>query len=403
MFRTKCITCDNTQLQEVINLGMHPMADRFIPENRLAQPDTAYPLVVDFCATCHGFQLRTETSEHERYAEYDYSYTSANSYTSRAHWTEYASTVGKYVSLQAGDKVLEIGSNDGFLSEQFAKRYDAIVMGIDAAPAMVWEAAKRDVPTLTGIFGTKMTETLKTGDCKLIVANNVFNHSNTPLDFSEAVATMLAPNGTFVFELPYWRTSVEGAFFDQVYHEHVSYFTVSYASHLFERVGLHVNHVEYVNYHGGSIRVFVSGNPCASASVDDFIVAEEVVGIFRTKTYVNMVAAVNLIRSNFLMKLHNLKQAGYKVVCAGAAAKANTFLNYYKLDSTIVDYVTDASPSKIGKWTPLTRIPIVSDDIVTQLGDKVAVIVTSWNLLRPISAALTKLNPDIHFLNPYAV
>src|SRR5262245_31368506 len=122
MFRRACLLCESGALVEVIDLGMHPMADTFIPPSRLSEADRLYPLVVDLCEQCGQIQLRTVTNPTERYAEVDYSYTSSNSSTSRRHWTEYCEHVSRQTGLSRGDVVVEIGSNDGFLYAEFAKR-----------------------------------------------------------------------------------------------------------------------------------------------------------------------------------------------------------------------------------------------------------------------------------------
>src|SRR5580704_13060383 len=100
MFRKLCLSCDSPDLREIVNLGMHPMADTFIPAARLDAGDRVYPLICDLCAQCGQVQLRTVTDPAERYAEYDYSYTSSNSKTSQSHWIEYAGTVAERIGLK---------------------------------------------------------------------------------------------------------------------------------------------------------------------------------------------------------------------------------------------------------------------------------------------------------------
>ena len=124
------------------------MADTFMPANRLDEADRVYPLICDLCPSCGQVQLRTVTSPAERYSEYDYSYTSSNSRTSQNHWIEYAGTVGAAIGLKRDDAVLEIGSNDGFLTEQFQK-LGCTALGVDPSPAMARLAAERGVNTLT--------------------------------------------------------------------------------------------------------------------------------------------------------------------------------------------------------------------------------------------------------------
>jgi len=408
MFRTQCISCRSNALNEIINLGMHPMADTFIPESRLAEPDRSYPLVCDLCKNCGHVQSRTITSPDERYVIYDYSYTSANSQTSRSHWQEYAIHVGRKTGLAKSDFVLEVGSNDGFLAEQF-QRAGYMAIGVDPSPAMALLAAQRQVKTIAGLFGLRlMRENLSAlpSQPRLIVANNVFNHANDPLDFALGIKEILAPNGTFVFELPYWATSVAQKKFDQIYHEHVSYMTVKSAVNLFNSIGLRVSDVEEVDYHGGSIRVYVNhasasnGGAVPPAPVAALVAREEASGLFEADTYRSFMQEITQVRLRFLARFYHLKEQGHSVLCVGAAAKGNTFLNYYNLDSTVVDFVTDASPSKIGKFTPRTRIPITRDAVFKDYGSVYALIL-SWNISYSLQKLLLSLNSNIKFLDPY--
>lgn len=408
MFRKQCLSCKSENLHEIVNLGMHPMADTFIPANRLDEGDRVYPLICDLCEKCGQVQLRTVTNPAERYSEYDYSYTSSNSKTSQNHWINYAASVSEIVGLKSGDTVLEIGSNDGFLTAEF-QNLGCKSLGIDPSPAMVQLAAQRGIKTIAGLFGKDCAPELEKAlgkKPKLIAANNVFNHANEPLDFAQGIKSLLAPDGTFVFQVPYWMQMVIQRKFDQIYHEHVSYFTVQHAVNLFKSIGMSVNHVEEVDYHGGSIRVFVGHKPMKLAvkpgglSVEQFIEKEAKAGLFDLETYKKFRQEIQAARNKFMQEIYRLKNEGKSIVCVGAAAKGNTFLNYYNLDASVIDYVTDSAPSKIGKYTPRTRIPITDDQKLREYKSVYAIIL-SWNISAALQTILKKINPDIIFLNPY--
>ena len=316
MFREECLLCHSRALVEVIDLGMHPMADTFIPESRLSSADRLYPLIVDLCEACAQLQLRTVTSPSERYSEIDYSYTSSNSNTSRRHWTEYSLDVSRETGLRQGDVVVEVGSNDGFLCAEFQSRgYRAL--GVDPSPAMADLAAARSVQTLTGLFGLQTVGELERtlpARPRLIAANNVVNHSNDPLDFARAVQRLLSDDGTFVFELPYWANLVEQRTFDQIYHEHVTYFTVTYAINLFRAVGMEVVGVDLVDYHGGSIRVYVrhAAAPAAMSAalvrtLNDLVERERAHCLFTPETYQLFRRDVRRRRDLFLERLYHIE------------------------------------------------------------------------------------------------
>jgi SAM-dependent methyltransferase len=405
MFRIACLACQSRNLAEIINLGMHPMADTFISLERASEADRVYPLICDLCEDCGNVQLRTETDPAERYVDVDYSYTSSNSNTSRRHWKNYAREVTLRAETPSGASVLEVGSNDGFLSAELAGLgYD--VLGIDPSPAMARLAGERGVRTLTRLFDSSAVDAVLAAlreRPKLIVANNVFNHANDPSSFVRGIRATLDPEGVFVFELPYWSRSIQDRKFDQVYHEHVSYLTVQYATNLFSMNGMHISDVQEVDYHGGSIRVYVKHGEqrVLQQSAASLIASEQRAGLFKPETYQKFMAETVQTRDRFLERLYALRQAQESLVCIGAPAKGNTFLNYYNLDASVIDYVTDSSPAKQGKLTPRTRIPIVGDEVLGRY-NRVNAILLSWNLAEPLKRALNAINPNTQYLNPYA-
>jgi len=405
MQRMTCICCGNDKIQKIIDLGMHPMADTFVAKEHKYHADKVYPLICDLCPECGQIQLRTITNPEERYVTVDYSYTSSNSSASREHWDEYANEVINVCKLADCATIVEIGSNDGYLLEQFQnKKY--VVQGVEPSPVMAAFANARNVNTEIAFFTLETARRLKAklaAHPELIVANNVFNHANDPVDFALGVRELLAESGTFVFELPYWLSSIEQEKFDQIYHEHVSYFTATYAVNLFKSVGMYVTRVELVDYHGGSIRVYVRKNPEGSdlQSIKELTDRESAAKLFDIVIYQKFMQKMLVKRNKFLELIYRIKSRGEKIVCVGAAAKGNTFLNFYRLDADVVSYVTDSSPSKVGKLTPVTRIPIESDDVLANMG-RIHVILLSWNIAELLRKKLAKINSEIEMLNPYA-
>lgn len=399
MLRNSCLVCDSKEIDEIIDLGSHPFADTFIPESRKSEADKVYPLVCTLCLNCGHVQTKYSTDPNERYSQIDYSYTSSNSNFSRTHWDSYAKEISQELNLSKDATIIEVGSNDGYLSEQFNKAgYKSI--GVDPSPYMVELAKKRGVTTILGLFGKETSDkTLsKYGKVDLVVANNVFNHSDNPLEFVKSVANILKDEGYFVFEQPYWVTSIRTEKFDQIYHEHVSYFTVRSAKTLLARAGLSIINAKIVNYHGGSLRV-IAQKVNKESQAEKMIKEEEKEGIFKIETYRNFMDKIKNQRNIFLERVYKLKQNNKPIIAVGAAAKGNTFLNFYGLNKTVIDYVTDSSPHKIGKYTPLTRIPIVNDDVFKNY-DEVYALILSWNLKDQLLPILSKINQNIQFISP---
>ena len=221
------------------------------------------------------------------------------------------------------------------------------------------------------------------------------------MDFAKGVSHILSNDGVFVFELPYWGSTIESGKFDQIYHEHVSYFTLKSSKSLMATVGLEVVDCELIDYHGGSIRVYAKkiGTSEISERVAEFQVKEDDLNLFDMRTYVKFQERIIESRNTFLKELYKLKSEGAVIIGVGAAAKANTLLNFYNLDSSVLDYVTDSSEFKQGKYTPLTRIKIVPDDIFAAY-EEVYALILSWNISNQLIANLSKINPKIKFITP---
>ena len=153
--------------------------------------------------------------------------------------------------------IFEIGSNDGFLLHQL-KKMDARVLGIDASKFMV-NISKKKVKSIHSTFSFKESIKIKKkfGSADIIIANNVFNHSNDPLNFLKGVDNLLKKNSIFVFEQPYFASGLYSSKFDQIYHEHVSYFTAENIRSIIDRIGLKIISMKFNNYHGGSLRTIV--------------------------------------------------------------------------------------------------------------------------------------------------
>ncbi|MDC0456639.1 methyltransferase domain-containing protein [Alphaproteobacteria bacterium] len=394
-YRSHCLICKNVS-KEVFDLGMHPYADTFIPKDMLGLSEPCIPLKLGLCENCGQIQTLYESNSEERYNLYDYSYTSSNSNYSKNYWDEYAEFI-KTNFKNKNLKILEIGCNDGYLIKNLLN-YNYEVYGIDASEKMVSICKHDGLNVEHGIFGSghNMCES-KAGYFDVVIANNVLNHSNEPLEFVKSISRILNSDGTFIFEQPYWGNTVRSLKLDQVYHEHVSYITAYSALKLVEAANLFLDDAFLTEYHGGSLR---SISKISSAEVSDnalkLIEDEKNDGLFTTNFYETLEVKLKNHRNDFLKTFYNLKLNNPNAIFVGvgAAAKANTFLNYYKLDNTLLDFVTDISDHKIGKYTPQTRIEIIHDNELAGFNEVFAIIL-SWNLPKSLIVNLKKINQNI--------
>jgi len=156
------------------------------------------------------------------------------------------------------------------------------------------------------------------------------------------------------------------------------------------------------DYHGGSLRIIVSKKKNIEnfEKIENIIKKEEKLELYSEIFYNSFMLKLNKKRNIFMEKIYKSLINASPLVCIGAAAKGNTFLNFYGLDNKLVDYVTDSSEHKIGKYTPLTRIPITTDEIIKKL-NKPNIIFTAWNVSENLKKIIHKINPNYVEQNPY--
>ena len=385
---------------EIINLGFHPYADTFIEKKYLHSSEPIYQLSCELNKKNFLIRNKIKTPDFERYNLYDYSYTSSNSNYSKNYWRKYSKEINnslfKKNKLKSRIKVLEIGSNDGYLLSQF-KSKSFSVLGVDASKKMCQLARKKNIRTLNLLFNFKNSENIKKkySSFNLIIANNVMNHANNPMDFLKAAKNLMNKNGVLILEFPYWANLVRDKKFDQIYHEHVSYFTVSYLNHVLNKINLSITNILETEYHGGSIRIIIKHkkNNFKKKIVKKYIKRENSQGLFKKKTYVAFMNEIKKRKLILQKKIIKYKLLNYTVVGVGAAAKANTFINYMGFNHETIDFMTDTSKFKIGKWLPLSRIPIKHDNSLKGI-KKLCVLILSWNLFKILKPKILKINKN---------
>jgi 2-polyprenyl-3-methyl-5-hydroxy-6-metoxy-1,4-benzoquinol methylase len=384
----------------IIDLGAHGFADSFFNKNMVSEASVTAPLICRLDNYSGLVQVENLTFADDRYNYVDYAYTSSNSQISRDHWYEFITSVDNRKKLNSS-KVLEIGSNDGFLLG-LAKAYTKNVVGIDASDYMVNMANRSGIKTIKGIFGEspEVIESLKKeyNNFDFIFANNVVNHSNNPIKFISDITRLISNDGILVFEVPYWLETIKTYRFDQIYHEHITYFSIESAEFLLNKCGLHINDVQVVDYHGGSLRIYASLNNARSKAMDDLLEIEKGFKLKEESTYVEYSSKIIKIKDNFLEKI---EQKNYKCIFGiGAAAKANTFLTYYGFNQKSMGFILDSSPFKQGKITPVTKIPIVADNFVSTLNEGTG-IVLAWNLGASLKTKLLSINSNLEFIDTF--
>jgi SAM-dependent methyltransferase len=372
----------------VLDLGSTPLANALLTADMLDRPEEKFPLALVFCEDCSLAQITESVPPAKLFGEY--LYFSSFSDTMVRHAEAIAGRLTRERALNRTSLVIEIASNDGYLL-QFYKRSDVPVLGIEPAANIALVAEReRGIPTLCEFFGREVGTRLASQGrgADVLHANNVLAHVPEPNGFIQGIAAVLKPGGVAVVEAPYVRDMVERVEFDTIYHEHLSYFSLTALEHLFTRHALTIFDVEHLPIHGGSLRVFAGrreNGRAPSESVRAMLAAEAADGLTTPAYYRNFGARVDRLKRNLTMLLDDLKRAGRRIAAYGAAAKGSTLLNTFGIGKSQIDFVADRSSHKQGRYTPGTRLPIVAPTELTRTMPDYTLLLT-WNFETEIVA-----------------
>jgi hypothetical protein len=379
--------CYGRNLHEFLDLGLTPPSDRFLFEHQLGHHEDCFPLKVVICDDCGLVQLNYVVPADLLYCN-DYPYESSTTAAGRRHWREFAETVVRMLSLDREDLVVDIGSNVGVLLNAF-KDQGARVLGVDPAANIAEIANRGGIETITAFFNTKAAEQIVStkGKASVITATNVFAHISDLQDLMVAVDRMLNEKGVFIVEAPYFPELVQNLEYDTIYHEHLSYLSLKPMCRFFDRIGMEIFEVQRRDIHGGSFRVFVQRKgPSAwpvSSVIGELLAAEEREAIYNHQTLRKFASGVAQNRLDLRELLLGLKRDGKRIAGVSAPAKGMTLLNYCGIGSDILDFVTEKSALKIGRYTPGMQIPVVADKVLFERKPDYAILL-AWNFAEEI-------------------
>jgi 2-polyprenyl-3-methyl-5-hydroxy-6-metoxy-1,4-benzoquinol methylase len=386
-----CRTCQSLNLYKFLDLGFTPPADQFRRKDQLKEPEEHYPLDVYVCDDCGLVQLGHVVSPEVLYRN-DYPYESSTTKTGHRHWSAFAEDAVQRFSLGPDDLVVDIGSNVGVLLGEFKKR-GAAVQGVDPAANIVSIALQRGIETHCDFFNQESAQRIvkERGRASVITGTNVFAHIDDLFTLMQDVQTLLKDDGVLIIEAPYFVNLLRQNEYDTIYHEHLSYLSVKPLVHFFARFGMEIFDIMQVDIHGGSFRLFIArqGVHPVQPVVGELMEQEEAQGIYDHATLDEFARFVQRNRRELTWLLHSLKQEGKRVVGVSAPAKGMTLLNYCRIGPELLDVVTEKSTLKIGRYTPGTHIPVVSDDYLTEHRPDYALLL-AWNFADEIMANLSE-------------
>ncbi|NNF65577.1 MAG: class I SAM-dependent methyltransferase [Acidimicrobiia bacterium] len=382
---TKCRSCLHEQLSLVLDMGSMPLVDALVPADRRSELEATHPLTVVFCESCALVQIRESLPASELFGP-EYHYFSSYADELVAHAQRNARALIERYSLDEASLVVEPASNDGYLLQHFASA-GISVLGIDPAHGPAARARELGIETIGGYMTYELSESLRDAGraADLVVANNVLAHVSDQNDFVAAVANLLADSGAVAMEVPYVRDLVERCEYDTIYHEHHCYFSASSVQHLFARHGLHLNDVEHLAIHGGSLRLHASFSPGQSDRLQAMLDVESDLGMSDHAYYADFAKMAELHRNEVRSLLGSLKAEGKTIAGYGAAAKGTVLLNFAGIGSETIDFIVDRNPAKQGKFLPGVDIPILDPSAILERRPDYLLILP-WNFTAEILA-----------------
>ncbi|WP_019877474.1 class I SAM-dependent methyltransferase [Sporichthya polymorpha] len=377
-----CRSCGGDWLP-VLSLGETPLANALLSPDDLQRPEARFPLELAFCPTCALAQI-TETVPPDTLFR-DYPYFSSWSDTMLKHAADLTARLVRERQLTSDSLVVEAASNDGYLLRNYASAGIG-VLGIEPARNIAVVARERGIPTQEEFFDHALAEALPAAD--VFHAHNVLAHVPDLNGFVSGIHTVLKPNGLAVIEVPYVGDLLDFCEFDTIYHEHLSYFSLSALDHCFRTHGLLIWDVERVPIHGGTLRLFAgheSTAPARSAAAQSLLRQELENGLTTAQRFQAFAARVTGIRDRLVSLLAELKDGGGRIAAYGASAKGSTLLNYCGIGAETVDFVVDRSTQKQGRYTPGTHLLIEPPERLLADQPDYTLLLT-WNFAEEILA-----------------
>ena len=375
---TRCRVCASPSVRPVLDLGMVPLANSFVDAACADETAPTFPLGIQFCPTCAIVQI-PETVDPEILFRH-YLYTPSASITWRTHCDELADWLRDEVRDPTAF-VVEPASNDGCLLRSI-QRWTRNVLGVEPARNIAEQAILDGIPTICEFFGEVTAGAIRAerGSARVVIGTNVLAHVPDMIDFLRGAATLLDTDGVLVIEAPYLRDLVEAVAYDTIYHEHVSYLSVTALARIYPLAGLVLTHVERTPTHGGSIR-FVGRLAGAQPgdSVASFLAEEAALGYADGTALAGFAARVDRLRRQLAETIRAETAAGRTVAAYGATAKGNTLLTTCDIDPGAIRYIVDRNPLKQGRLAPGSHIPVVGPEWLER--DPVdLLLILAWNI-----------------------
>ena len=356
-----CRSCNSKDIDIVFDLGEQALSGVFRSVN--IDDILSGPLTLVVCKKCQLVQLQHSYPLDEMYNE-GYGYRSVVTAYMSQHLQEILNFAIDNISLKKGDYVLDIGSNDGTLLSYYpGEMYNCI--GIDPVASKYLDVYPEGAKVVTDFFTKENYFSVASTKAKVVTSISMFYDLEKPLDFTNAVASVLSLDGVWVFEQSYLPAMLRQNSYDTICHEHLEYYSLASIKYLVQQAGMKIIDASQNEVNGGSIRLAVvhESSPLAlkvSSEAVWLMEQEKNHNIYTNQPFVSFQENVRRQKKDLIMLLQELKNSGKTVIGYGASTKGNVILQYCGIGPDLLPFIGDITPFKDGVFTPGTKIPVIS-------------------------------------------
>ena len=376
----KCRVCDSKDFELIVDLKEQPCGLHFITKDQIGK-EPFYPLRVIYCKKCQTAQLDYTLKKEVMYS--DHTYLSGITKSLREHFDNVAKDVeDRFLKNQKRKNVLDIGSNDGTQLKSY-KELGFEVLGVDASYTAAKIANENNIETLNAFFNLKCANEINK-KFDVINAAGVFFHLEELHSVTDGIKKCLKDDGVFVVQFMYMKNIVQNIAFDQIYHEHLLYYTLKTIEKLLNLHGLSLFDAYFSSIHGGSIIGFIShtGKKQKTKRLLGLIKKEEDLKCNEYETYQKFAKNIEVLKRENLEFLAKRREEDKTIYAMGAPVKGNTLLNYFEISKDTISYLVEKNPLRKNMFSPGRHIPIIMEDEIKNPPDVYYVL--AWNFKKEI-------------------
>jgi predicted rRNA methylase YqxC with S4 and FtsJ domains len=373
---THCRCCHSDNIELVIDLGTQPWGNDYQPMST-ANECSRYPLQTFFCHECTMVQLGFTVPKEAMFVEHNY--LSGTTKSLRKHFSDVRDQILQRVDFLSEEYVLDIGGNDGTFLSTFLEK-NIPVLNVDSGKRQAEISIKNNVPVLNDFFNKKTAEKIlsEKGHAKVIHGSGVFFHLEELHSVFDGIQLLLAPNGMVVAEFIYLPSMIENGAFDQIYHEHLLYYTIRSFNTLLKKHGLEIHDAEILPIHGGSCIAFIShlNQNKLSNRLLELLADEEKKQYHNIETYKKFQTSIIAIREKLNALVKQFRQQNKTIQALGAPVKGSTIINYCGMHENDIICGVEINRLKCNTYFPGTKIPVYHQD---EIAPPDAYLLLSWN------------------------